>query len=141
MHTFGLVFYLYCVYFVNGLLLSIKPMLYFYTLISNVLNLPYIFFCAKTFNQQWSINRQNKTEDYVNSQSLMAVKWLARNSGSNYNFRLTSPFKLITWNKLSFSTCLQKPQRRNSKPYSSNVLWVDITKIRIYFFTKPLRKK
>ena len=32
----------------------------------------------------------------------------------------SEPFILITWYKLSFSTWPQEPQRRNSKPYSTN---------------------
>ena len=47
----------------------------------------------------------------------------------------------MTWNKLSFSTQYQQPQRRNSKSYSRHVSWVNIAKMFIDLFTKSLQKK
>ena len=40
------------------------------------------------------------------------------------------------WNKISLSSWSQQPLRRNSKPYSTNVLQVIITKMQ-----EPLQKK
>ena len=40
------------------------------------------------------------------------------------------------WNKIPFSSWAQQPLRRNSKPYSTNVLQIIITKMQ-----EPLQKK